>query len=242
MDIEGLVAEIDRELCARGTPERALHEKAYLKSELKHYGVTMPGIRAVAKETKHRYPALTHDELVALVVTLWAVPVHERRMASVELVGFYADLLGPDDIEVLERLLRESRTWALVDGIAPNIVGPLYESHRELGGVLDRWSTDDDFWIRRAALLALLLPLRRGDGDFDRFARYADAMLDEKQFFIRKAIGWVLRETGKKRPELVYDWVLPRAGRMSGVTRREAVKPLSDEQRSAVLAAAATAR
>jgi len=103
--------------------------------------------------------------------------------------------------------------------------------------VLDRWATDADFWIRRSALLALLGGLRRGEGDFDRFSRYADAMLEEKEFFVRKAIGWILRETAKKRPELVYEWVLPRASRASGVTLREAVKPLSEAQRKAVLSA-----
>jgi len=105
------------------------------------------------------------------------------------------------------------------------------------GMVLDRWASDDDFWIRRSALLALLKGLRRGDGDFERFSRYADTMLDEKEFFIRKAIGWVLRETAKKRPQMVYEWLLPRANRLSGVTMREAVRWLSDEQRDAVLAA-----
>ena len=86
-------------------------------------------------------------------------------------------------------------------------------------------------------MLALLLPLRRGEGDFDRFSRYADAMLDEKEFFIRKAIGWILRETAKKRPAMVYEWLLPRAARAPGVTVREAVKPLSDQQRASILAA-----
>jgi 3-methyladenine DNA glycosylase AlkD len=62
-------------------------------------------------------------------------------------------------------------------------------------------------------------------------------MLEEKEFFIRKAIGWVLRETARKRPDLVYGWLLPRAARASGVTVREAVKPLTAPQRAAVLAA-----
>ena len=75
-------------------------------------------------------------------------------------------------------------------------------------------------------MLALLGPLRRGEGDFERFGRYADAMLDEKEFFIRKAIGWVLRETSKKRPDLVYEWIAPRTDRASGVTLREALKYL----------------
>ena len=61
-------------------------------------------------------------------------------------------------------------------------------------------------------------------------------MLDEREFFIRKAIGWVLRETSKQRPELVYEWLLPRAHRASGVTIREAVKYLSEDQRAGILA------
>jgi 3-methyladenine DNA glycosylase AlkD len=75
-----------------------------------------------------------------------------------------------------------------------------------------------------------LLALRRGAGDFDRFARYADAMLDENEFFVRKAIGWVLRDTARKRPDLVFEWLEPRARRASGVTIREAVRHLSSEQ------------
>lgn len=116
-------------------------------------------------------------------------------------------------------------------------MGSLVERHPETAAVLDRWADDDDFWIRRSALLVLLGPLRKGKGDFERFGRYADSMLDEKEFFIRKAIGWVLRDTAKKRPDLVLEWLLPRAGRASGVTIREAIKPLSEEQRAAVHAA-----
>ncbi len=237
MDVRRLVAEIDTELRARGTPDRAAHEKAYLKSELEHYGTTVPDIRSVVKTVGRRHPQLGHDDLIAVVVTLWAAPVHERRMAAVVLLERHADLLEPRDMVLLERLLRESRTWALVDGLAASVVGDLVERHPELAAVLDRWATDEDFWIRRSALLALLGGLRRGDGDFDRFSRYADAMLEEKEFFVRKAIGWVLRETAKQRPTLVYEWLLPRAGRASGVTLREAVKPLSEQQRTAVLAA-----
>ena len=86
-------------------------------------------------------------------------------------------------------------------------------------------------------MLALLVPLRRGEpANFERFARYADAMLEEREFFIRKAIGWVLRETGKRQPELVADWLAPRVGRASGVTMREAVKWLPAVQREALMA------
>jgi 3-methyladenine DNA glycosylase AlkD len=236
VEVEGVARAIDRELRGLGTGGRAQHEKAYLKSELNHYGVAVPAVRAVAKRCVSRHPSLTGDELVALVDLLWMSRVHEQRMICVELLESYRDRLAPADVALLERLVRDARTWALVDGLAASVVGYLVDNHPELGRTLDRWIGDDDLWIRRSALLALLVPLRRGDGDFERFSRYADAMLDDKEFFIRKAIGWVLRDTAKNRPELVYRWLLPRAARASGVTIREAVKPLSTQQRAAVLA------
>ena len=97
--------------------------------------------------------------------------------------------------------------------------------------------------VRRAAMLTLLVPLRRGDvTNWARFAGYADAMLGEREFFIRKAIGWVLREAAKKHPDLVADWLAPRMHRASGVTVREAVKPLPAASREALLAELARGR
>ena len=224
--------EIEAELRAVGTPERAEQEKRYLKSELEHIGVTVPAIRRIARSGGR----VGRPELLETVAALWSRPVHECRMAAVELLEQHVDLLEAGDLELIERLVRDSRTWALVDGLAASIAGPLVQRFPELGRTLDRWAVDDDFWVRRSALLAHLLPLRRGGGDFDRFSRHADAMLEEREFFIRKAIGWVLRDTARKRPDLVFEWLEPRAARASGVTVREAVKRLPEEQREAILA------
>jgi 3-methyladenine DNA glycosylase AlkD len=230
------VREIAFSLHAVSDPERAVQEKRYLKSEFAHMGVSVPALRRVAKDFAAKRPEIPHGELLQLVDALWSEPVHEPRMAAVELLDLYGSLLEPEDLSVIERLIRESKTWALVDGLAVNVAGRLVERFPELGAVLDRWAQDEDFWLRRSALLAQLVPLRRGEGDFARFGRYADAMLGEREFFIRKAIGWVLRETGKKRPELVYAWLRPRADRASGVTVREAVKYLPAKKREEMLA------
>jgi 3-methyladenine DNA glycosylase AlkD len=225
---------IEAALRAAGDPVRAEHERRYLKSSLGHFGTSVPATRKVAKNAGR----FGHDDLIAIVEALWTRPVHECRAAAVELLDLHGALLEPADLALIEKLIRESRTWALVDNLAASVAGPLVERHPQLLAMLDRWAADEDFWIRRSALLALLLALRRGEGDFERFGTYADAMLDEREFFIRKAIGWVLRDTSKKRPDLVYGWLLPRAARASGVTRREAVKHLSDKQRAAIVAAA----
>lgn len=234
-DAAQAAAALESALRSKGSPDRAIQEKRYLKSELEHFGASVPAIRAVVQGFSRDHPDLGRSELLRLVDVLWARPIHECRMGTVELLGRYRALLEPSDLALLERLIRESRTWALVDGLAASLVGPLVEHRPDTGPVLDRWAADPDFWLRRAALLALLLPLRRGEGSFDRFARYADSMLEEREFFIRKAIGWVLRETGKKRPELVHAWLLPRVRKASGVTVREAVKHLPEPMRQELL-------
>lgn len=232
-----LARRLEAELRGHRNPARADGEKAYLKSDLAFLGVDLPTLRSVVRSIHREHPQLDRATLIGLVTTLWSRAVFESRMAAVLLLDAYQPLLQTKDIALIERLIRESRTWAFVDELAIAITGPLVERTPALLRVIDRWSKDRDFWVRRSALLALLPPLRRGAGDFDRFARYADTRLEEHEFFIRKAIGWVLRETSKKRPDVVYRWLLPRAGRASGVTVREAVKYLSISQRDAVLKA-----
>jgi 3-methyladenine DNA glycosylase AlkD len=222
--------ELEARLRALGTRDRAEHERRYLKSELEHHGATVWQVRREVMALAKEHPDLSHNDLVAFVEKLWAKPVHERRLAAVFLLETYPELLGPSDLALLERLVRESKTWAYVDVLAGDVLGELIVRHPRAAPKLDRWAKDSDFWVRRSALLAQLKPLRAG-ASFARFGRYADAMLDEREFFIRKAIGWVLRETAKTRPDEVYEWLVPRSDRVSGVTRREAVKYLKPQQR-----------
>jgi 3-methyladenine DNA glycosylase AlkD len=228
--------DLERDLRALGTPERAEGEKRYLKSDLDFLGVSVWGIRKVMKAFAEQHRDLPRDDVAALIEALWAKPVFERRMIAAMLLEEYVAVLEPSDLELIERLIRESKTWALVDVLSGDVVGEIILRNPEVAARLDAWAKDDDFWVRRSALLAQLLPLKHG-ASFRRFASYADAMLDEKEFFIRKAIGWVLRETAKRRPDEVYEWLAPRAHRSSGVTIREAVKYLDDARKNALMSA-----
>ncbi len=225
LDPVGAASKFDAALRSLGMPERAEGTKRYLKSDLTFYGVTQPELRHLARRFLKDHPGLSRRDLAAVVEELWSEPVHERRMLAIVLLESRVDLLTASDVELIERLIRASKTWAFVDPLATNVMGALHERNDDLGRLLDRWATDDDFWIRRSALLTLLKPVTAGH-EFERFARYADEMLEEKEFFIRKAIGWVLRELSKKEPDRVRAWVTPRLERMSGVTRREATKYL----------------
>lgn len=227
--MDHLADALEARLRAVATPERAEHEKRYLKSDLEFLGATVWQIEAAVKELAAERADLTHDELVELSTLLWGQPIHERRMAAVMFLERFFDRLTAGDLPLIERLVRESRTWALVDGLAGDVLGRLVEADTAaVEPELDRWAGDGDFWVRRASLLAELRSVRRGE-PLHRFLARADPMLDEREFFIRKAIGWVLREAGKKRPSEVVAWLGPRTHRASGVTMREAVKYLPAE-------------
>jgi 3-methyladenine DNA glycosylase AlkD len=229
--------EIEARLRAVATPERAAQEKRYLKSDLDFLGATMGQIRAAVKDVARERRELTHDELVMLVLALWAKPIHERRMASVLLLARFDGLLDRGSLPLVEQLIRESRTWSLVDALATDVVGSLVARDPDaVTGELDRWATDPDLWVRRSSLLAELRPIRDG-APLKRFLARAEPMLDEREFFVRKAIGWVLREAGRRRPDEVARWLAARTHRASGVTMREAVKHLPQEESARLMAA-----
>ncbi len=124
-----------------------------------------------------------------------------------------------------------SNTWAHVDWLATGIIADVYARYPASRRWLPKWAKQENFWIRRTAILAMLPELKRGGGDWRMWTAMADSMLGEKEFFIRKSIGWVLREVSKKHPRRVYDFIKPRRERMSGLTLREGAKYLSDTQR-----------
>jgi 3-methyladenine DNA glycosylase AlkD len=234
LDVSTLPAVLQARLAEQGSPDRADGERRYLRSELTHLGVRMPVLRRVTHQLLLEHP-LALPQRLALVEELWRRPVYELRRAAVHVLERSAEELDTAHLDLVQQLLGQARTWALVDPLAIAITGSVLTRQPAARSVMDRWIADDDFWIRRAALLAQLGPLRKQPDPetFDAFAAYADRVLDEREFFIRKAIGWVLREVGRRNPTLVVAWLEPRTHRASGVTMREAVKylPPDDSER-----------
>jgi 3-methyladenine DNA glycosylase AlkD len=229
-------AELEKALRAVATPERAIQEKKYLKSDRVHLGATVPQVRReVHSRLKATHWESPRAELLELCRQLWARDIYELRSSAVEALGAMHSFLEADDLPLLQQMIREAGTWALVDPLSTDVAGRLVD-RLGIQAELDSWITDKDFWVRRAAMLAWLRPLRAG-GPLTTFFKYADRVLDEKEFFIRKAIGWVLRDVSRKRPEPVGKWVEAHVARMNGVTLREAVKKLDPKTRERILEA-----
>jgi 3-methyladenine DNA glycosylase AlkD len=219
---------------AAGSAKRAVGTKAYLKSELSFYGTTMPEIRRAVNDYAREHPDLTRAQLHRIVDDLWTTDVFELRSAGVALLAKYAELLTERDLTWLVGFVRRSKTWAHVDWIAADVIGGVVGESRTALRRLPAWARDENFWVRRTALLAQLRTLSHQAGDFPLFARLAAPMLGEREFFIRKAIGWILREVSKKRPDLTFVFLRENLGMVSGLTLREGSKYLPATQRRAL--------
>jgi len=209
-----------------GTAARAKQDRAYLKSDLRFYGATVPEIRRAAADFSRSHPDLTRAELRAIVTTLYATDRYEYRSSAIALLGRFDPLLREPDLPWLVGLVRSSDTWAHVDWLATDVIGGVAERYPAGLRRLPGWARDRSFWVRRTALLAQVRMLSRGEGDFELFARLAAGMLGEREFFIRKAIGWVLRETSKKRPELAFLFLRDHRDAVSGLSLQEGAKYL----------------
>jgi 3-methyladenine DNA glycosylase AlkD len=220
-------ALIHERLVALADPARAEGERAYLKNHYEHLGVATGPARALVKDWLQTSGA-DLDHVLTVAAALWPSEVFEDRRAAVELWVAVARRLSPDHLVPLEAMVRDARTWALVDPLAHIVAGTVLTGHPDIAQAnVERWSLDEgSFWVRRLAVLSLTRPVRAGVVPFETFAVVADRLLDEKEFFIRKAIGWVLRDIGRDDPASVEAFCRPRMARISTVTWAEARKRL----------------
>jgi 3-methyladenine DNA glycosylase AlkD len=230
--------QAERFLCARfraaGSAEDARWQKAYMKSALDFHGVSSADVREAARVLLAADGDLDGAAMRAIVDHLSKSGWFDVRSTGLAMLERQAKSLGPGDLPWLIDLVRRGGCWAHVDGLATNVVGAIVTAHPKTLSLLPRWARDDDFWVRRTALLAQERELKRGRGDFALFERIAKPMLEEKEFFVRKAVGWVLRETSKLRPELVYRFLAANGARVSGLTLREGAKYLPAKMRAAL--------
>jgi 3-methyladenine DNA glycosylase AlkD len=226
--VSDLATALEAELRQLGDTVRAAGAKAYLKSDLEFLGVAAKPLRDAVRSCLDAHPEIGRRELEGLASRLWSEPVFELKAAAVAVLERRQRQLDLETLELAESMLASSGTWALVDFISTKVVAPIVSRHPEAEGRLRRWASADDFWLRRAALLSLLPDLRAGGGDFELFAELVVPMLGEREFFVRKAVGWVLRDTSRRRPELVAAFVEMNRDAMSGLTFREATRALPE--------------
>jgi 3-methyladenine DNA glycosylase AlkD len=191
---EDNINSLCRDLQTNGVAKRKPNDRAYLKmpETIQNYGTPTPTITALVKKWAAEYTPNT-EELCEVARLLWDTEpiVYEHRQAVVKLLRLKMGILTAQQIPLVESFLGDSFSWALVDEMAVHVAAHVVsqlESTEERQLVLQRLVTHENFWLRRSCLLVHL------NGDLDDFVTYATPLLVEKEFFIQKAIGWVLRQ------------------------------------------------
>jgi 3-methyladenine DNA glycosylase AlkD len=228
----GLVQAVRGALAASGDPQRAAGQQRYMKSALPFRGLTARELRALLRPILADHVLVDRGTWEAAARDLWDHASHrEEWYATLALLRHrrYRHWQDPGVLPLHLHLVRTGAWWDVVDETAVHLVGRVLADHRDVvtPQVL-AWAEDDHLWVRRTAVLAQLR--HRGTTDTRLLAAVLDVNLEGSrfggQFFVRKAVGWALREYARTDPGWVRAYVEDHADRLSGLSRREALKHL----------------
>ena len=216
---------VARELGRIGNAEYAQAMAAYMKTDMPFFGVKRPDRDPIFKEMMNRYPVTSRREYEAAVREMWAEPHREQKYFAIGIARAVPEYITPPSLPLYRKLIVEGAWWDFVDDVSSRLVGKLLlDSRARIAPVMEKWIDHRDMWIRRSALLAHLR--HKADTDEATLFDHCLRRSSETEFFIRKAIGWVLREYAKTAPDAVADFVLANRDSWSGLTFREATKHL----------------
>jgi 3-methyladenine DNA glycosylase AlkD len=208
-------------------PRKAPDMQRYMKSEMPFYGVPSTERRALGKQLFAAHPLSDVDEWRATVLSLWRdAEYREERYVAIDLSGHrrYQPWQTPDLLPMYDELIVTGAWWDFVDELANRRVGPLLRAHRaEVTPLLRRWATDPDLWRRRTSIICQLSFKEDTDTDLLTYAIEANAA--DRDFFIRKGIGWALRQFARTEPAWVQAFVDAHPA-LSPLSRKEATKHL----------------
>lgn len=219
-------------LADAGNAERASGQQRYMKSEMPYYGITSPELTALLRPFVREFKPVGRADWEATVLELWDNATHreERYVAiAVARARVAHQWYDPDALPLFRYLVVTGAWWDFVDVIAAHLVGEVLARHRErVTPLMREWSTTndavEDLWLRRTAVLSQLRHKEATDRDLLR--EVIENNLDAQSFWLRKAIGWSLREFARTDPQWVLDAVEGWGVRLSNLSRREALKHL----------------
>lgn len=227
-----LLSRLRAEMASEGDPKRAPQMQAYMKSTMPFHGVAMPRVRAISRRLFDAETLRTCEEWRTAVLGLWrGAKYREERYAALVLASDrrHAACLTPDALPMIEEMVLTGAWWDLVDDVA-RLAGEMLLRHpRQMRPVLRRWSTDENLWKRRVSIICQVWIKK--DTDLRLLYANIEPNLDHRDFFIRKAIGWALRAYAWTDPAEVARYVRENEHRLSGLSRREALKNVPADMR-----------
>lgn len=209
-------------LLGLGDKSRALKMGAYLKNQFTFIGVATPLRREALKALNN--VNFSESQLLEIAEAIWLLPEREYRYAAIDLLDKKSKVISTASIPYLLKLVQREPWWETVDGLAA-VIRSVIAHDMTAQSLMDEAILHHSFWVRRVALTHQLG--WRLKTDENRLFRYAITESEDKEFFIRKAIGWALRDYARWNPEAVKSFVSINKHHLSNLTIREAAKHIN---------------
>ncbi|HBG71086.1 MAG: hypothetical protein A2W93_02720 [Bacteroidetes bacterium GWF2_43_63] len=208
-------------LQAAANPVVAAGAKKYMKDQSEFFGVGSPLRKEILGDFLKTNKLPDIKNIPAFAELCWNSPQREMQYCCMEIMFRVRKKITPEHIPLFEKLIQNKGWWDSVDFIAPSLAGFVLKNNPEIiDDVVSRWQNHDNMWMRRSAILHQLK--YKNDTNEKRLFETCKKLAHEKEFFIRKAIGWALREYSKVNPEAVKQFVA--RTELSGLSQREALK------------------
>lgn len=220
-----LAEQVKNTLAPLADPAQAARMSAYMRDQFAFHGIPTPARRAALKPLVRSLKGVDAGVLLEAAGELWREPQRECQYAAIDLLAAHVKRLDEAHLDALLALVRQAAWWDTVDALAV-IAGTVVRADRAVRQPrMDEAVRHPDLWTRRVAMLHQLG--WRADTDLARLFGYAVQLAHEEDFFIRKAIGWGLRDYAHHAPEAVRAFLLANGALLSALTVREAGKHLA---------------
>jgi len=223
-----LIERLRHEMRSARDPVRAAAQRAYMKSTLPYHGLAAPTLKRLLRPHLAAYSPESREVWEATIRAMWDQATHrEERYAALALARHRVarEWRDPASLDLWRHLVVTGAWWDLVDETASHLAGDVLARHRSAATpTIASWATDDDLWLRRTAVLAQLG--HRADTDLGLLTSAIESNLGDRSSWLRKAIGWALREYARTDPAWVLGQVARWGDLLSPLSRREATKGL----------------
>lgn len=219
-DTSALTARLQEIYTPAADTQQAAAMSAYMRGKFAYLGIPTPRRRALSRTVLAGAPAYGEEDLTAIALACWELPEREYRYFAIDLLIKRVKVLTGAFVPTLRHLVVTDSWWDTVDGLATRVTGPLVAAEPELVRVMDEWIESENLWLARVAILHQMH--FKENTDVERLYRYCERRAGDTDFFIRKAIGWILRQYAKTDAAAVRAFVA-RTG-LSPLSKREALK------------------
>lgn len=217
-----LMSRLTRVYGGAADPARAAAMSAYMRHQFPFLGIPAPTQKALSREVVAGLGPPSEDDLRVVAEQCWALPEREYQYFACGWLRRHARMCSPSFLHTARFLLTTKAWWDTVDALAAHLIGPMVARHPQLVTAMDKWVVDEDRWLVRAAILHQLGYKEATDGR--RLFHYCALQAGHDDFFVRKGIGWALREYAKTAPDEVKTFVHAHQSRLSALSVREALR------------------